>query len=98
MLVLLFTVSMSPKSYFHDLIAHHTDVKGCNEDHRTSVLHKQEIDCDFDNLVVTTPFADYNLVVSIPASPKYFEEGTSFYSYYIHEFFFNEDGRGPPCD
>jgi hypothetical protein len=56
-------ISMAPKAYFHDLLASHNDAKGCGEVHTGTVFHELGYDCQFDDLVVSTPF-----VLQLPPS------------------------------
>lgn len=57
LLLLIFTISITPKNYFHEVIADHKDISYCDGlDNSTGSIHQQGYACHFDNLVVTLPF------------------------------------------
>lgn len=50
-------ISMTPKSYFHDLVADHRDESACSRlEHHGESVHHLGIACHFDDLVVSAPF------------------------------------------
>ena len=96
LLLMLLCISMAPKAFFHDLVANHRDEQGCHQRHTTSVLHQQELNCHFDNLVVHVPFVR-------PPNPAYAFYSPSYCSYYTDYYVFHFPGvlkhsesRGPP--
>ena len=95
-LLLLFIISVAPKSYFHDLVAHHKDVSSCNLNHQTTVLHKQEFNCQFVELVVSAPFV-LNVEPGKVFRNLYFENIlSSFTVTYFEPFLQHKENRGPP--
>lgn len=97
MLLLIFSISVAPKAYFHDLIAHHKDYSNCNDFHKNSVLHKEGYNCHFDDLVVSTPFtvpAERNL----PPVTVYFDQPPVRFCFRSLPAFIKQiDNRGPPA-
>ena len=93
---MLFTISIAPKIYFHNLIADHKDVASCSQLHKTAVLHVQGYNCHFDDLVVTTPYllqADEPVLLS----NLFFEKiQPVFSSVFLPSFSQHKENRGPP--
>ena len=96
LLALVFLISIVPKTYFHDLIAHHKDISNCKQVHHKPILHQQGFNCHFDDLVVTLPFVlsapfSYHQIEIFPEKQKqYF----TIHFYSQHHFF--SELRGPP--
>jgi hypothetical protein len=67
-LLIVFTISMAPKTYFHGLLAGHKDISYCSEVHKaSSCLHQQGIQCHFDDLVVSSAYTlQFNPIVFTP--------------------------------
>src|SRR6478672_2477555 len=55
-LLLIFFISMMPRAYFHDVLAHHKDGQRCTLSHKSTAVHTRGFDCHFDDLVVSAPF------------------------------------------
>jgi hypothetical protein len=97
LLLVLFIMSSLPKAYFHDLVADHVDVVSCDQKHSEAVLHKQSVNCHFDDLVVTSHF------VASPAPDfeiaNFHFEKKVFVSFdsYQYSFVQHKEGRGPPA-
>jgi len=98
LLLLVFMVSMTPKSYLHDSIATHKDFTYCRHQHKVSAcLHQQGFNCHFDNLVVTAPYIAYSPLFSFHLAVPYISFiADNATAYYCH-FFFHTDSRGPPA-
>lgn len=97
LLLLLFIVGSAPKAYFHDLVADHRDAASCDIHHKTSVLHKQSINCHCDDLVVSAPFmpaAATSTVVPTPVQQVLFQPVPVSYHPSIVQF---REGRAPPA-
>jgi hypothetical protein len=94
-LILILLIGIAPKSFFHDIVAHHRDVSTCKEVHKTAVFHQQGYNCHFDDLVVTTPF----LFVSTQLVFKLFhfeKKQEALYSFHLPLFSQHKENRGPP--
>jgi len=95
-LLLLFLTGSLPKAYFHDLVADHVDKVSCDQKHTSAVLHKQSINCHFDDLVVTSPFVT-PVVSEFEAAVLHFEkEQFTRFNSYQYSFVQHTDSRGPP--
>jgi hypothetical protein len=97
LMLVLFSISITPKKIFHDLFANHKDTYTkyslVNSDSQVS---DPGINCHFDNLVVVAPYINTDISVDI-APLLFFPEQkinatASFHS--VHQLFFGL--RGPP--
>ncbi|MDQ6610192.1 MAG: hypothetical protein M3Y85_10270 [Bacteroidota bacterium] len=96
-LLLLLSISITPKSFFHDLIADHKDGSYCNHPIDTSShLHQQGFNCHFDDLVVTVPFLLIGSENPLLLNLKYVDKTTSYSSSYTQYCFLQKVNRGPP--
>ena len=96
LLLLLFTVSIGPRAYFHDLVADHRDGTGCVENHKNVVFHNEEIECHFDDLVVSSPYIFQS--EGLPDLPSIFLSPVdcAVRSAQFRIFLKNKESRGPP--
>jgi len=97
MLLLIFSISIAPKAYFHDLIADHKDYSNCNDFHKNSVLHKEGYNCHFDDLVVSSPFILQAEKITVPTITYFNSHSVSLYSLSLQAFLQTIDNRGPPA-
>lgn len=72
MLLLIFTISTTPRRYWHDLFAGHTDTTVCD----TPADGKQHLrdagfQCDCNKLVATSPFTEQDEIV-VASLPRLF--------------------------
>lgn len=56
LLICVFTISITPKSAFHDLIASHNDECFDNHQFKSDQITRQSFSCHFENLVVESPY------------------------------------------
>jgi len=94
-MLLIFSISMAPKTFFHDLVSDHKD-SNCPEKHDSAVLHQKEHHCHFDNAVVNIPFlmwstAQTELVISYSV-----KEVSEYQTLFFQSCFLNKENRGPP--
>jgi hypothetical protein len=95
-LLLLFVMSSLPKAYFHDLVADHVDMASCDQKHSQAVLHKQSVNCHFDDLVVTIPFVS-PAIQDFEAANFHFEKKAAVaIACYHYSFIQHKENRGPP--
>ena len=96
LLLVIFTISIAPKLYFHDMVAHHKDRASCYQTHTRTVLHQMGYNCHFDDLVVTAPFLQTSEptvnVGAVYIGKNYFSVYTSSFQHFV----LYKDGRGPP--
>jgi len=96
LLLLIFAIGSSPKIFFHDLLAKHKDTIGCTKNHHSTAVHKQGINCHFDDLVVTAPFVPTPSVVDCALTLSFQKPEDHFtIDFYSQHHFFSEL-RGPP--
>lgn len=95
-LMLVLAISIAPKTFFHDLVAHHKDLPVCNQLHKTAVFHHQGFNCHFDDLVVTTPFIFVNEQPVVFAHFYFEKKQASFCSFHLSSFLQQKENRGPP--
>jgi hypothetical protein len=96
LLLLVFTVSIAPKIFFHAAIAGHTDLPGCTDGAPTTHLHEEKPNCHFDDLVVSSPFSqqiDHFEFASYFFHPEYLN---SYKLSYFSSLQLQKEGRGPP--
>jgi hypothetical protein len=96
LLLLVFTISVAPRSFFHDLVADHRDTPGCSIDHKISVIHKQSFNCHFEDLVVSSPFVLQKQFLSHPPVLRFHQKNTSYQFSYYPSVIRNKENRGPP--
>lgn len=92
----VFSLSITPQTYLHDLFAGHTDSLVWLAPGEKDVVNKSGLDCHFNDLVATSPFLDLReeiliqpLIASGPL-PTPFLVGAAFDQPFYWE------GRGPP--
>jgi len=97
-LLVFFTISITPKIYFHDVIANHKDsFASCNHPQKTKAcLHQKAFHCQVNDLVVATPY----LVFEVPASSLvqriFIDFNSAYFSSFIQYCFIHKESRGPP--
>jgi hypothetical protein len=96
-LLLLFVMSSLPKAYFHDLVADHVDMASCDQKHSQAVLHKQSINCHFDDLVVTSPFVSPAVQNFDVANSVFGKKAAVAIASYHYSFVQHKENRGPPA-
>ncbi len=95
-MLLVFSISVTPRVFFHDLAAHHKDVLTCNLSHPSPALHVQGFNCHFDDLVVAVPFIIVpDQVLNSPVSYKIVSIPIPC-THALPSFTSQTDNRGPP--
>ncbi len=96
-LLLVFTISVTPKKYFHDVLSHHQDVLFTPSNAATGNLGNYQFSCGFVDILIVVPFlpafACYN--------GRYETENPDHRSYAIKRVtcdpVFQKSLRGPPA-
>ena len=97
LLLTIFTISIIPKSLFHDLVANHTDEVVCKHAATTGVcVHVQGYHCGFDNFVVTAPYLLTNDEGLCKVRAIYPLHQAVIKDNFFQEYFFTSESRGPP--
>ena len=97
-LLMVFSVSATPKAYFHELFAHHKDdAVVCHHPEPGSFcVHSQPINCHFNDLVVTAPFLIQKEQYSFDLARVYFPKNDEYKSVFVPSYFSCKTGRAPP--
>lgn len=75
-IMLVFSLSITPKKFLHDLVAdHQDDVSIAINDGHDHIDH-HGFNCNCDNLVATSPFAEHTETLAFN-TPVYFKEYSS---------------------
>jgi hypothetical protein len=95
-MLLLFTFSITPERYLHDLIADHKDFYSFHSSEDTAV-YQSGINCHCEDLVVSTPFVEASFELSI--RPLVWHKEFTPSSYYFNPLttYSAKDSRGPPA-
>jgi len=96
-ILVLFSFSITPKRYFHDLLASHVDTSIQKKVSGNEEVNKSGFNCDCDTLVATSPFTEENSEIVISLLPVHISHYTSFIiPLYTASHSFIEL-RGPPA-
>jgi hypothetical protein len=96
-LLIVFAVSITPKTYFHDAIAHHKDVVSCHHpEPGSSCVHNQPFNCHFDDLVVRAPFVIESDQFAIIFPIEYVNKQDAYLSSCSQSSASEKANRGPP--
>lgn len=96
LLVLCFAGSL-PKSYFHDLVANHTDEVVCSHpDEQTDCVHPQGYHCGFTDLVVTAPYLPVTQTFALLKAPAYPVFTFAYACELLSNSLLSVESRGPP--
>jgi hypothetical protein len=96
-LLVIFTISLTPESFFHAALAKHTDSPSCTDGVKAPAhFHQKTYECHFDHLVVTASY--FFELPSLVFTIEFFYpvHSTRYYCSY-KQFRFNiYESRGPP--
>jgi len=97
-LLVLFVFSITPKIYFHDVIANHKDVVSfCDHPQKSKAcLHQKGYDCQVNDLVVTTPYLILPVVNAVFVHSDYPDFNTGYFSSSSQNCLIHKESRGPP--
>ena len=93
---MLFVFSITPKKYFHDLIADHTDQYAATHSHAPS-LTDAGFNCHFENLVAESPFTITESLKFQPASRLFLINDFNSLPGDLSTFSPAKDNKGPPA-
>jgi hypothetical protein len=98
LLLVLFTISFLPKSYFHDVIANHTDAASCGRSsEKLSCIHEKGFHCSFNDLVAAAPYVPFNAAFNL-VQPFIHAAYTGCHcTIILQQQFFGTESRGPPA-
>src|SRR5688500_7699630 len=95
-MLILFTLSITPKLFLHTIFADHADIVYKKSDGKTQVS-KNGFTCDCNNQVATSPFITHENPPEIGILPVYQSLITHFPSQIIASTQFYLELRGPPA-
>lgn len=97
-MLVVFAFSITPQKTIHDLVAKHSDPTKCNvhKDVPVDQVEKTSIHCSYDNLVVASPFVDYQFSIQIEQPEKSIIKNTLLSSFEISDLPHSFESRGPP--
>jgi hypothetical protein len=96
LMVLLFLFSITPKKYWHDLLATHTDTYAAAAAGEAS-LSPKGFNCHADDLVVNTPFLEMAPAVETILPPAYTARFLCWTTPIFPTPSKAKDSRGPPA-
>jgi hypothetical protein len=96
-LLLVFTISVTPGHLFHDVLTSHSDEQVCrDQDKSVPHFHNPTFHCSFDELVITAPFLGDVFPPVIQQPPFVISHNTSVPGYHFSTTFRHTESRGPP--
>ncbi|MEO6068937.1 MAG: hypothetical protein ABIN57_02125 [Chitinophagaceae bacterium] len=96
LLLIIFTISIAPRVYFHDALAHHKDASPCHHVANSYCLHQQGFNCHFDDLVVSSPFLQYGELTYLIDNSFFPQEVALFSPLTVQQYLQHPENRGPP--
>ena len=98
LLVLLLTLSITPKSFLHEMLADHKDAPSCNDVNLESpCIHKQGYSCQQSDVVVPNCYLGSDSQGSI-VHANCCDDKKYFHSFsYTQSFTNHSHGRAPPA-
>jgi hypothetical protein len=98
LLLVVFAISVTPKAYFHEVIARHKDVSVCTHPPQAAhCIHKQGFNCHFDDLVVTAPFLLEKNNYSFDIIARYSNTSAVYKASFLACSLLQKKGRAPPA-
>jgi hypothetical protein len=95
LLLCIFTFSVTPKQWLHDIIANHKDTNAYAVDGKI-ILTRVGFHCNCENLVVQSPFISYDGPAELNAPAFLVLHQTATISNLISSYHFFSELRGPP--
>jgi hypothetical protein len=98
-MLIVFVFSITSQKTIHDLVAKHTDKVKCDV-HKNLPIEQVEnasIHCSHDNLVVASPFLDFNFSIELALPVASIATNTHLLSFYFYNNNYSLDSRGPPA-
>ncbi|HEV7331936.1 MAG TPA: hypothetical protein VGN63_12925 [Flavisolibacter sp.] len=97
LLLVVFTISVTPGHLFHDALTSHTDEQVCrDQDQSAPHFHNPTFHCSFDELVITAPYVG-DAAQPVIEQPS-FVDAQSVYvpGFLLPTTFLQTESRGPP--
>ncbi|MBN8665901.1 MAG: hypothetical protein J0M30_00265 [Chitinophagales bacterium] len=97
MMLAIFTLSITPQTFLHDLFAGHRDGPAKLEPGKDAQLGKAGVDCHFNDQVATSPFLDQIDEIALSTSPVLTKAITPELEDAVLTRPSYWEGRGPPA-
>ena len=98
-MLIVFVFSITSQKTIHDIVAKHSDKVKCDV-HKNLPIEQVEnasIHCSHDNLVVASPFLDFNFTIELGQSVVSIVTNTDLVCFYFSKNNYSLDSRGPPA-
>ena len=97
-MLVVFAFSITPQKSIHDVVAKHSDPTKCSvhKDAPIDQVENASIHCSYDNLVVASPYVEFDFSINIELPPQIKREKTIFFSFDISTLPNSFESRGPP--
>lgn len=95
-MIIIFAFAITPKRFFHNLVANHKDISYAKHDGKNEVT-KSSIYCHCDSMVATSPFTDVAETFAIITSFFFVLHLQHFISSFLANSHYFFGLRGPPA-
>ena len=97
-MLVVFAFSITPQKSIHDLVAKHSDPSKCSvhKDAPVDQVENASIHCSYDNLVVASPYVEFDFSINIAPPAQVKSENTILSSFDISNLLNSFESRGPP--
>ncbi len=96
-LLLLFVIGNTPRQWMHDIFANHVDCKnGIADNGDIAHINQQSFHCQVSDFVVESPFTPGAAPVTFYRVFNYLQFISISYNYFLVDYQFHFDLRGPP--
>ena len=97
-MLVVFAFSITPQKSIHDLVAKHSDPSKCSvhKDAPVDQVENASIHCSYDNLVVASPYVEFDFSINIAPPAQVKSENTTLSSFEIPTLLNSFESRGPP--
>jgi hypothetical protein len=95
-MLLVFTLSITPKNVLHKLLANHKDVFSYHHT-KEATISQSQFACDTDDLVVSFPFVETGYSSFLLTQTRHKQPVICSYWLYSAQSFEANDLRGPPA-
>ncbi len=96
-LLIVFTISVTPKKYFHDVLSHHQDVLFTPSNTATSNLGHYQYSCGFVDIAIVVPFLPVFGYYPGRFEAVHPDQGAYAIKRFTFDPAFQEPLRGPPA-
>jgi hypothetical protein len=95
-MLLLFSLSITPRKYLHDVFAHHQDTVRLYLKKQSTTIEQKGFQCEQNNQVVEQPFVQTPVPFFAYPLPLVNDYRQDHYNSFIKLFLADQSLRGPP--